>query len=55
MAKFVINGQYESRREVVADDFFEKESFVIFASDHGRDKVFALPTARIETIERVEE
>lgn len=55
MAKFVINGAYSDRKEVVAENFNEKDSFVIFGNDSGREKVFAIPTSRIQTIERVEE
>lgn len=55
MAKFVINGAYNDRREVVADNFIEKDSLVIFTTNAGKDKVFAIPTSRVQTIERVEE
>ncbi|AQA25640.1 hypothetical protein BTZ20_4466 [Rhodococcus sp. MTM3W5.2] len=50
MATFIVNGEYSDRREVQADHFIEKGSFVVF-SGSAKEQVFAMPTGRVQTIE----
>lgn len=52
MAQFVINEGYESEKTVEAKNFREVESLVVFFSP-ADEKVFALPTTSVTSIERV--
>lgn len=54
MAKFVINKDYADEKTVEARSFREVDSLVIFVSA-ADEKVFAIPTKEVRTIEKVPE
>jgi len=53
MAKYVINKGFKTEKDVEADSFQESGSLVLFTLDVG-GIVFALPTAQVHSIERVQ-
>lgn len=54
MPKFLVNKGYSSERTVEAKTFREIESLVMFLSP-ADEKVFAIPTKDVHTIERIDE
>ncbi|WP_216892064.1 hypothetical protein [Nocardia alni] len=54
MAVFRINEGYNTEQKVTATDFTEVDSLVIFHDSYG-NKVFAIPTDKLSTIERLED